>query len=610
MTSQPQTDLTYVAVSTIRVAPEFNPRRTFSDKETSEFAQRINSSGWVSPLLVRPDPAGEGYLLVAGERRFRAVIHLGWEHVPVTIKQMDDVEHRKLALAENADRKDLTVAEEALAAREHVDAYGGDHERAADSLGWPVKRLKHRLQLLHATPEVMEALLHERIQLGHAELLATLPHENQAKALPRILEKSLSVADLREQLNGFATPLAQAIFPLDQCQSCPFNSEFQRGLFAEHINGGLCTNKPCFATKTEEALQAKRVELKNDFGTVVLLSEKVPGTTVPLVKLGETGVGEEQFNACRTCEHRGCIVIDTPGKSLGQVSGPNCFNLACHSQMNATYREMLNPTPSTPDDSGDDAEEGQGDTQSPQGTSAGGTAKKPTSAAAKAKGKKPAPKAKTKATMKAVVDQYADAIRKAAIVTVQQDATIPLAMSAYAMLRVVADECPHEGFASTCKKVGLKYVEGSDSSKRNASQVVLELCGKSEEELRELILQLTTMIFDTKPNDTSFQGKLNRRGLAANISATAGVDLVSFIRVDKEFLSAHTRAAIESVLEESGFKAWCEAQDEGKKRYSAIVGKGKDDMVEAILAAGFDFAGYEPSGFAQERKGWEQFKRL
>lgn len=149
MTSQPQTDLQHVAVSEIRVAPEFNPRRTFSDDETREFAERINNSGWVSPLLIRPDPDGDGYLLVAGERRFRAVTYLGWEQVPVTIKQMDDVEHRKLALAENADRKDLNVAEEALAARAHVDAYGGDHEKAAESLGWPVKRLKHRLQLLH-----------------------------------------------------------------------------------------------------------------------------------------------------------------------------------------------------------------------------------------------------------------------------------------------------------------------------------------------------------------------------------------------------------------------------------------------------------------------------
>ena len=604
MTSQPQTDLQHVAVSAIRVAPEFNPRRTFSDQETREFAERINSSGWVSPLLIRPDPDGDGYLLVAGERRFRAVTYLGWEQVPVTIKQMDDVEHRKLALAENADRKDLNVAEEALAARDHVDAYGGDHEKAAESLGWPVKRLKHRLQLLHATPEVMDALLHDRIQLGHAELLATLPAENQAKALPRVLERGVSVADLREQLNGFATPLSQAIFSLEQCQSCPFNSECQRGLFAEHINGGLCTNKTCYAAKTDEALQAKRIELKGDFGTVVLLSEKVPGTTVPLVKLGETGVGEEQFNACRTCEHRGAIIVDTPGRSIGNVSGPTCFNLTCHGQMNAAYREILNPT-ATGTESDDDAAE----SQSPQAGTPEAGAKQASKPVAKGHGKKPAPKPKTKATMKAVVDQYADAVRKAAVVAIQQDSVIPQAMSVYAMLRVAADECPQEGFTSICKKMGVKYAESSDSFKRNASQVVLDLCQKTEADLHQMTVVLTTMIFETNPNDASFQGKLNRRALAANIGSRAGADFVSFIRVDAEFLAAHTRAAIEAVLEESGFKAWCESQDDGKKLYSGIVGKGKDEMIKAILAAGFDFAGYEPSGFSHERKGWEQFKR-
>src|SRR5690606_20016898 len=90
---------------------------------------------------------------------------------------------RSRALAENIDRRELTIGEEALAARDHLAAYDGDHTAAAAALGWPVARLRHRLKLLHASPAVLDALMHGTIQLGHAELLATLPAENQDKAL-------------------------------------------------------------------------------------------------------------------------------------------------------------------------------------------------------------------------------------------------------------------------------------------------------------------------------------------------------------------------------------------------------------------------------------------
>lgn len=120
---------------------------------------------------------------MAGERRLRAIRPLGWLTVQVTIKAMSDTEHRRLALAENIDRRELTIGEEALAARDHLAAYDGDHTAAAAALGWPVARLRHRLKLLHASPAVLDALMHATIQLGHAELLATLPAENQDKAL-------------------------------------------------------------------------------------------------------------------------------------------------------------------------------------------------------------------------------------------------------------------------------------------------------------------------------------------------------------------------------------------------------------------------------------------
>lgn len=614
MSTQPQQhqDVSNIQVAMIRVAPEFNPRKRFSDAETREFADRISQSGWVSPLLVRPDPErDDGYVLVAGERRFRAVSELGWDVVPVTIRQMDDVEHRKLALVENVDRRQLSPAEEALSAQAHTDAYGGDHAAAAASLGWTVQRLQHRLKLMHADPEVMDALLHEKIQIGHAELLSGIPAENQRSALPRIIEQAITVATLREQLNGFASKLSKAIFPLNDCHSCQFNSECQRGLFAEAIDGGLCTNKTCYSQKTTEALNQKREELRADFGSVVLHSEKVAGSTIPLVMLGEHGVGEAQYQACRTCEFRGVIITDTPGSNLGAVSGPTCFNIDCHSAKAKDYRGLRGESG---DDDTSDAQDGNtGESDStgklPTGsTKVKGTAGK-TNADSKSKGKAAA-KGKVRATMKSVVDQYAGSIRRAAVTVVQQDASIAHALSIYGLLRIASDEIPGETFTSICKRVGVSYQEPNDSCRQNVTKAVLELAGRSAEDLDAMAAQVALLIIEHNPEGSAYQGKINRRALSANIVKRANLDLQPFLVVDAAFLGSHTRAGIETVLEGSGFKAWCEGQEDGAKRYTGIISKGKDEMIKAVMESGFDFSSYRPAEFDDERKAWEQFKKL
>lgn len=607
MSAESHQDLVYLSPTVIRVAPEFNPRKVFKDSEIAEFAERLRKSKWISALLVRPDPDGDGYLLVAGERRLRASLLLKLDLVPVTIKEMDDVEHRKLALAENADRKELSVAEEALAARDHVDAYGGDHEQAAASLGWGVKRLRHRLQLLHATPAVIEALMQEAIQLGHAELLSTLPAENQAKALPRIIESGATIAELREQLKGFASPLEGAIFDKGDCRHCVHNSEVQQGLFAEHIGGGRCTNKECFGAKTTAAVHAKREALRDDFGTVVLLSEKVPDTTTPLIIHGSSGVGEGQYAACRNCESFGATINDSPGKAVGEVASPICFNLRCHAGKNEAYREMLGT--GAGQGSGNDVSDGTGkaaihsDSEkapvTPDGKAQSATAK-PAAVTAKP--------AQARSISKSVITAYAGAMRSAAIATIHQDRHVSRAMSVYALLRTAAGECPTRDLGKVCQHVGLSYNSRDEVSRRKYSKLVLTLLEKTEAELVELAQQLTLLMFEDGSDENGFGQDLNRRGLSASLVKRAGADIAQFLTVNEPFLQAHTRAGIETVLEESGFKAWCLKQDDGQKRYNAMLASGKGKLIEQVLSAGYNFAGYVPRALGPERASWEQLK--
>lgn len=601
---KPTDDLTYIPRASIRVSAEFNPRKVFSDKETAEFAERIRNSGWCSPLLVRPAPSGDGYLLVAGERRFRAISALGWDEVPVTIKHLDDVEHRKLALAENADRKELSIAEEALAARDHVDAYGGDYEHAAASLGWPVARLRHRLRLMHAAPGVMQALLEDKIQLGHAELLATLPAENQDKALPRILEKGLSIAALREQLNGFATPLSSAIFDKADCAQCPFNSECQGTLFATAIDGGRCTNKPCFTDKTNQALADKREALREDFGTVALLSEKVPGTTIPLVKFGDNGVGEQQFDACRGCQFRGAILNDTPGSACGGVESPLCFNLACHRTKVAEYLALSAASANDADeaDASPAASSPATATSKPAAAGKGKPAAKPGKSLAKAK-------PEVRANLKGVVNQFAGIVRRGAVAQMQTNSSLPFALAVYGLLKTVSEETPRSSFSAVCKAMGIECLEYDGSHKEQATQVVLALAQMKPEELTAVMEACSVYMLTQSPDDTPFNHRLNRRALAANIVQSARCDLTPFVKVDAGYLGAFTREAMQAELEASGFRAWMEAQDDGKKRYSTLVGLKKDEVIKGVLGSGFDFAGYLPAGLKAEFKDWRDFKK-
>jgi len=94
----------------------------------------------------------------------------------------------------------------------------------------------------------------------------------------------------------------------------------------------------------------------------------------------------------------------------------------------------------------------------------------------------------------------------------------------------------------------------------------------------------------------------NRRQLAATLSERATLDVAKHIAVTDAYLAAHTKAGIESVLDESGFAAWMREQPEGTKKYKALLSSGKGDLIKGVLAAGYDFSGYLPSGLVELRK--------
>lgn len=167
--------LLHLPVGWIEVEPGFNPRTFFEGAEFAELVESVRAHGVQQALWVRPapgyDPEAPRFLLIAGERRWRAAREAGLAAAPAMVRHADGRQALVLADLENNPqyRVGLSPAEEARFARRFLGECEGDRAEAAKLLGWSPAKLDARLLLLHAAPAVLDALASRAIKLGHAE---------------------------------------------------------------------------------------------------------------------------------------------------------------------------------------------------------------------------------------------------------------------------------------------------------------------------------------------------------------------------------------------------------------------------------------------------------
>jgi ParB family chromosome partitioning protein len=314
-----------------------NPRTVFSSAEMEELLENIRMRGILQPLLCRPRDDGR-FELIAGERRLRCMVNLHGPEVeiPVLIKEMDDEAAHAAATSENLIRAGMTPVEEAEACAKVLASCLGDRAEAARILGFTQPVFDRRVSLMQATDSVRQALQEGKILLGHAELLAVLRNESQEAGLATLLKDTelRPVATFKAQLERLSLSLVKAIFDKADCVNCGFNSGNQGALFAETISEGNCTNKPCYDAKTEGALQSRVASLSDEYQRVRIVRAGDVLSFVPLETGGAKGVGEEQAQACRSCENFGAVVHATADR-LGQVSKDQCMDTACNVKMAA-----------------------------------------------------------------------------------------------------------------------------------------------------------------------------------------------------------------------------------------------------------------------------------
>ena len=167
------------------------PRKTFDEEKLKELADSIARHGMVQPIIVRQN--GERFVIVAGERRFRAARLAGLTQVPVIVKALDDAEVLEVALIENLQREDLNPIEEAEGYKTLIETYHMTQEDAAATVGKSRPAVANAMRLLTLDESVREAVKDGRLSAGHARALLPLPAARQREAAETIAAQGLSV---------------------------------------------------------------------------------------------------------------------------------------------------------------------------------------------------------------------------------------------------------------------------------------------------------------------------------------------------------------------------------------------------------------------------------
>ena len=186
-------------------------RKTFDDETLAELSASIAEHGLLQPIAVRPKPSG-GYLIVAGERRWRASRMAGLTEVPVIVKDVTDEQAMELALVENLQREDLDPVEEAAGIRELMTRCDLTQEQAARKLGKSRSALANSLRLLSLPETVLELLKSGFITIGHAKVVLGLPTpELQEEAAQMIADNQLNVRQAEALCKKLAKPAKEPV---------------------------------------------------------------------------------------------------------------------------------------------------------------------------------------------------------------------------------------------------------------------------------------------------------------------------------------------------------------------------------------------------------------
>src|SRR5688572_1667935 len=259
-----------------------NPRQIFDEAQLRELADDISIRGILQPIVVRPAKTKGRYMIVFGERRWRAAALVDLSTVPCIVREMNDLDVLEAQIAENNKRSDVHPLEEADAYRRLHEDHGRDIDELAELCGKSKAYIYAAIKLCALTAEPRKAFLAGKLDKSRALLVARLPEKQQAAACREILDGgdhydgdgTMSYREAARWIRDeFYLRLANAPFKLTDatlaakagpCTTCPKRTGNQRELFddivADKRDGGedVCTDAECYKAKVD--VHVRRVE--------------------------------------------------------------------------------------------------------------------------------------------------------------------------------------------------------------------------------------------------------------------------------------------------------------------------------------------------------------
>ncbi len=181
------------------------PRKHFNENAQRELEESIKVHGILQPLILAK--RGDGFVIVAGERRYRAAKAIGMSTLPAIVKQIDDSLMREISLIENLQREDLNAIEEAEAIEELMRMNGYTQEKLAQRIGKARSSVANTLRLLALDDEVKSLVRQNRLSAGHARALVPVQdRETQIDFAYRAADGEMSVRELEQKVRFYLNP--------------------------------------------------------------------------------------------------------------------------------------------------------------------------------------------------------------------------------------------------------------------------------------------------------------------------------------------------------------------------------------------------------------------
>ena len=173
------------------------PRRDFDETALEELADSIRTLGLIQPITVRK--SGDKYLIISGERRWRAAQLAGVETLPAYIRDVDDENLHAMALVENIQRQDLNAIEIALGLQRLIEECGLTQDALAEKVGKRRSTIANYMRLLRLADPIQLAVKEGAISMGHAKAIASIEQQKQQiSVLKKIIKANLSVRQTEE----------------------------------------------------------------------------------------------------------------------------------------------------------------------------------------------------------------------------------------------------------------------------------------------------------------------------------------------------------------------------------------------------------------------------